>query len=203
MHLSNTNWDISADFEQAERKVFLKIFHNCAVHGCVFHYCQALKKNIAQYGLLKPYKNKPNFRYFIRKYMMLMMVPSDMVQEAWNELKTQVKKTFQKKYLSQFMDWLLHHDNTWMDKRYIIEDWSRWGNETGTNNLAGILNAKLVAMLSKHPTITEWIIGVQKHFAVTIARWEQLNKHGKTNWRSNKDVIHILSNAVLIMKSFR
>ena len=74
-----------------------------------------------------------------------------------------------------------------MDTRYLFEDCSRWGNKIGTNNLAEILNAKLAAVLGEHPTLTDWITGIQKQMALTIARWKQLNEHGKTNWRSNKE----------------
>ena len=72
------------------------LFPNCAVYGCGFHYCKALLKNIGDHGLAKTHKSNPEFRYLIRKYMMLMLVPSDMVQTAWDELSEQAKKTVPK-----------------------------------------------------------------------------------------------------------
>ena len=69
------------DFEQAERNAFIKKAPNCCVYGCGFHYCQALMKNIGTYGLLKPYKYNQIFRHYIPKHVMLMTLPSDMVQQ--------------------------------------------------------------------------------------------------------------------------
>ena len=81
----------------------------------------------------------------------------------------------------QFSNWITYHMTTWMDGTYDIEDWNRWGNDIGTNNLAESLNNQLVNALGKHPSLTKWIIGIQSQMAITITRWKQLNKHGKTN----------------------
>ena len=43
-------------------------------------------KNIGECGLRKSYKDNAEFRYHFRKYMMLMLLPIDSVQDGWDAL---------------------------------------------------------------------------------------------------------------------
>ena len=81
------DWNVMMVFERGERNTFEKVFLNCAVYGCGFHCCKALLKNLGDHGLTKLYRNNARFRCYIRKYMMLMLLPSHMVQEAQDQLK--------------------------------------------------------------------------------------------------------------------
>ena len=74
-----------------------------------------------------------------------------------------------------------------MDGKYCIEDWNRWKNKLGTNNLAEIFNCRLVEVVGVHPSLTDWISEIQKQLALTIVRWKQLNIHGKTHWKANEE----------------
>ena len=191
--LSNCAWDVMADFEKAEKKAFEATFKQCQVYGCGFHYCQALMKNVAEHGLKKLYRKNGNFRYYIRKYMMLMLVPIDDVKEVWQKLKVEAETTdvVPSEYVSQFNNWFAYHETTWIDGTYSIEDWNRFGNDVGTNNLAESVNASLLEKLGKHPSLTKWITGIQELMASTIVRWKQLNKYGKTNWRSHREQLKL------------
>ena len=175
------------DFEKAERNAFKKVIQSCKIHGCGFHYCKALLKNLGDHGLTKLYRDDQRFRYHICKYMMLMLLPSNMVQEAWNKLKHESKKVVPKRYQQQFSNWLEYHRNTWMDNLYQITEWNRWKSTLRTNNLAEIFNCRLSQALGNHPSLVVWITEIQKQLALTVARWKQLNAFGRTHYKANAE----------------
>ena len=187
--LSHCDWNVMMDFEKAERNAFQQVFPNTAIFGCGFHYCQALLKNIGDHGLLTLYRDRdnPKFRYYIRKYMMLMLLPSHMVQETWVELKRLAKTSVPAGSKNQFSDWLQYHKSTWMDGTYNIDDWNRWKNKLGTNNLAEIFNCRLSQVLGSHPSLVDWVTEIQKQLALTISRSKQLDTFGKTHWKATQE----------------
>ena len=185
--LKKCDWDVMMDFERGERKAFEAEFPKCVVHGCGFHYCKALFKNLGDHGLTKVYRSNTNFRYHIRKYMMLMLMPSHMVQKAWNELKTHAAKTVPKTYQTQFANWLKYHKKIWMDGTYNIDEWNMWKAKLRTNNLAEIFNCRLSQVLGSHPSLVDWITEIQKQLALTVARWKQLLAFGKTHYKANAE----------------
>ena len=185
--ISKCEWDIMADYEIAERKALEQNIKNCVVHGCGFHYPQAVMKNISEKGLIKPYRDNKDFRHYIRKFQMLMLLPSTEVQTAFNKLKAMAPELVPDGYESNWEDWINYYETTWIDGRYNIDAWNRFGVDLRSNNLAEIVNAQLVESLGKHPPLTQWITGIQKQLALTIVRWNQLNKYGKTNWKGNNE----------------
>ncbi|KAL8606286.1 hypothetical protein ACOMHN_024182 [Nucella lapillus] len=59
------------------------------VHGCWFHYSQALFRRIHKLGLLHPFRRVTSFKRLIHKYMALPLLPSTRIEEGLDELKNE------------------------------------------------------------------------------------------------------------------
>ncbi|KAL8596226.1 hypothetical protein ACOMHN_021266 [Nucella lapillus] len=59
------------------------------VHGCWFHYSQALFRRIHKLGLLHPFRRVTSFNRLIHKYMALPLLPSTRIEEGLDELQNE------------------------------------------------------------------------------------------------------------------
>ena len=184
--ISQTSTDCMADFEGAERNAIVSTQNpngGCC-KGCGFHYCQGCLGNIKTKKLYKRYKDNYGFRWYIRKYMMLMLLPVNKVQEAWKDRST-YKYVETEQERQDLLAWIDdYHYKTWMKGgKNKLKDWNLYRVKMRTNNLAENTNRKLSQLLGKHPQLFEWMMGIQRMAALTQCRWIQLQEHDKTRLR--------------------
>ena len=74
------------DFEKAAYGAFIAIFRGCDVHGCFFHFKQAIHRKIQELGLQTKYTDNLAFRVRISSLGALSFVPPDHVKGAFNDL---------------------------------------------------------------------------------------------------------------------
>ena len=53
-----------SDWERASRKAFKHVYPETRIHGCWFHYTQAIWKHIQKFGLAQSYRNRPELAIF-------------------------------------------------------------------------------------------------------------------------------------------
>ena len=68
-------------------QLYISQFSTAQHHGCFFHYCQALYKNIQLLGLSTAYLDDEEIRLASRSAMALALVPNEHVKEAFELLK--------------------------------------------------------------------------------------------------------------------
>ena len=73
---------VSCDFEEALHQALQITFPNIELKGCMFHYCQALLRKINNIGYKNRYLNDERFKYWIRQFMILAVIPIDHLKDA-------------------------------------------------------------------------------------------------------------------------
>lgn len=96
-------------------------------HGCFFHYCQALHKNIQSLGLSTSYLDDEDIRLACRNVMALALMPKEHVGEAFEVLKENSP--------AELADFFSYVQQQWF-KRVPPEYWVVSDLDWRTNNFA-------------------------------------------------------------------
>jgi hypothetical protein len=83
--------EVSLDFESAAWKGFLRVLPGIEIHGCCFHFYQAIFRKIQKLGLSKFYCNNPRIRRLCMKLMSLNLLPHRFIRSSFNNLKSQAR----------------------------------------------------------------------------------------------------------------
>ena len=59
------------------------VFKDVEIKGCWFHYCQAIKRNLFAFGLKKRYVSDWNFRFWIRRILVLPLIQVEYLEQAF------------------------------------------------------------------------------------------------------------------------
>ena len=80
--------NVMVDFELALIRAIEVKFPLSYVHGCFFHYCQAIFRKVSQEGLATQYSDRTSdIRQGVRRMMTLPFLPEHDIEEAWEEVK--------------------------------------------------------------------------------------------------------------------
>ncbi|XP_051163107.1 uncharacterized protein LOC127282712 [Leptopilina boulardi] len=74
------------DYEVALQSALREEFPGIIVHGCHFHYCQALYRSAVRYGLKNHLRNNANIRHVISLLMSLALLPANLVVPTYNQI---------------------------------------------------------------------------------------------------------------------
>ena len=82
---------VMSDFElamqQAIRQAFGSEDHVVEIKGCWFHFCQAILRKVNEIGLKISYQNSYQFRFWIKRFMALALIPIDKLKDGINIIK--------------------------------------------------------------------------------------------------------------------
>ena len=82
---------VMLDFELAMQQALRTVLaENVIIKGCWFHFCQAILRKIGQLGLKEEYNNNFNFRFWVKQFMALALIPLSKLEEAINIIKTTI-----------------------------------------------------------------------------------------------------------------
>ncbi|KAG1675535.1 hypothetical protein GQR58_014656 [Nymphon striatum] len=73
------------DFEKGLWKGLRSVFQNRIIHGCSFHFAQALYKQVQKKGLQHEYEQKGNVYELLRKVFALPFLPADDIASAFQK----------------------------------------------------------------------------------------------------------------------
>lgn len=103
------------DFEKAMRNSLRRNFPSAKVSGCWFHYCHALKRNAAKINMFtKKLKNNINARRLYKKFMILPLLPSESINDAFNLLKQETDEKIIN--FPEFTQFISYYERQWMKK---------------------------------------------------------------------------------------
>ena len=168
---------LMADFELALRSALSSVFPAALLDACFFHYCQAILDNVNKLGYKTEYEAvttdratgtlvHSEFHTWVRRLMMLAMVPPSDVPAAFETIVDNVPERLQ-------MDPLLaYFERTWIaglngrQARYPPPSWNQVGRIESdlnrTNNNCESFNKTFTSVVGHaHPTIYNFLSAVQ------------------------------------------
>ena len=87
-HLSTTSTSVSTTdflhrFRDSYRNSIQRAFTHATLKSCFFHYTQCIWIKTQKLELATAYRDNDNVRLFIRRAVVLPLVPSELVEEVW------------------------------------------------------------------------------------------------------------------------
>ncbi|CAF1246239.1 unnamed protein product [Adineta ricciae] len=170
---------IITDFEPSLISAIPAEFPDAIHQGCFFHHNQALYQRIQSLGLATAYAEDDEIRSFCRKLMALPMLPLDVVETSFYQLRTALNNR-QKEELRQLF---LYYNDYWMNK-VPINMWNVHGCQHRTNNVCyhNRLNRRLERAHANIWTFIRCIASEEsrfQHFLIQLETGAQ--RRAKTN----------------------
>ena len=131
-----------ADFEQAIKNALVTVFPDIDVHGCRFHFGQALIKKIKAVGLQSDYLNTPAVKKWGKKYVALCTLPANLIPDELAKLQretTNYPNRFTKQKMKKFEAYFI---KIWMRQK-TPECFSTFGLRHRTNNSVESLHSQM------------------------------------------------------------
>ncbi len=137
--------EILLDFETAAIAAFREVFAEGQVKGCLFHYCQAVHRNVGQNGLENVYTQVPPYdtpeyhgvRRWVQRLRALPLVPPDMIRVVWNDCLTNPPWTDDPVVDGNLRAFRDYFKNTWLPNRAKLDLCNHWHTQrTRTTNHA-------------------------------------------------------------------
>ena len=132
-HLDNVDIDLVTDFEPATWEAAAKVFPKATMHGCSFHWAQAVMRAVQLKGLIVAYKTDLHVNRFIKKLFALPYLPVDEIEGAFDRLASSGTEEF-KEEVKPIVDYIR---NTWMNgcQQYSKPtSWCVYNRAIRTNN---------------------------------------------------------------------
>ena len=100
--------------QQAIRQAFSTSTKKIQVKGCWFHFCQALLRKINKMGDKLKYQNNADFRFWIKSFMALPLIPVEKLQDALDIIMESKLNRKQVNFLKYFVSqWCKKMDLDW------------------------------------------------------------------------------------------
>eukprot|EP01083_Nonionella_stella_P132308 402210_1 len=103
--------------------------------GCWFHFCKCLVRKMNELGLTALYRNKHDrtFYKFMRGFLMLPLLPKDLIPKAFDILIQLKHLNVPKEHMDAFDRFVVYMKSTWMDGLYKIKEWCIYNSWIRTN----------------------------------------------------------------------
>ena len=85
-NLANKDMDMVTDFEAAIWTAAEEVFPDASMHGCSFHWCQAVMRAVGEKSLAQAYRTNHNVRTYIWKLFALPYLPLGEIEGAFYRL---------------------------------------------------------------------------------------------------------------------
>ncbi|XP_046543659.1 uncharacterized protein LOC124253853 [Haliotis rubra] len=125
------------DYEAAVISAISEVFPDSSVRGCLFHYSQALWRQVLERGLSRDYMNNPAVQAHVRRAAALPLLPLNQVQDAWFEV---IEQSPDGDRVAAFNDYVT---STWVedDAKFPAHIWNQHENTGPRSNddMAGLL----------------------------------------------------------------
>ena len=99
------------------------MFLDVNIHGCYFHYSQAIMRKAKSIGLTK----KKRHRRLIKNIIAAALLPAEHIAETFTILENNHTS-------SKYKDMFNYLKRTWLVKPFVPSTWSQFGRATRTNN---------------------------------------------------------------------
>jgi hypothetical protein len=154
---------VHGDFEKAAHNAFRSKF-NCTIKGCLFHFTQALMRQIKEKGCYCLYRDNETVNKWFQLFKSLPFLPLDKVNEGFEYIKKNIPDA-DNKNLQAFLEYFYM---TWMNEDGkdsfppIIWNHHNTTDSPRTNNhMEGFNRSLNFHVITSKPTIYELIINLK------------------------------------------
>jgi hypothetical protein len=169
---SNNNFkptEIIIDFEDAMIEALKEVLPETKIIGCMFHYTQAIIRNVQKNGLKTTYDGNPLLRSLVRRLIALAFLPEDKVFVACQTIVNSIIEN--NLFTNEMKSFLEYFTATWINDgaKFPISLWNQYKRTTRTDAVAeGWNSAYNREFHSTHPNIFKVI--------TTLKSDEQMNR---------------------------
>lgn len=119
---------VTLDYEAAVWEAIKREFEDVQLHGCAFHWSQAVWRKAQQLGIQPEYEKGNSVHQFMRRIFSLQLVPAEHISPILDELE-------QRSPNDQISALLQYINNTWLQSSiWSVNTWSQYGRAIRTNN---------------------------------------------------------------------
>lgn len=119
--------DFVVDFEAALWKALREVFQGAEIHGCCFHWSQAVWRKVQDKGLATEYKKRRGAHKFIRKLLCLPFLPAEHIAPVFDDMEDIAP--------DRYTGLMRYIRRTWLtNPLWPVECWSVYGMSVRTNN---------------------------------------------------------------------
>ncbi|XP_048248931.1 uncharacterized protein LOC125378115 [Haliotis rufescens] len=152
---------IFTDFEKAVQNAVRHVF-DCELKGCLFHYRQAVWRNVQKCGLQSAFANNPDVNLFVRRASALPLLRPEDIEDFWfNALEA---ANMADPSISKLADYVTEQ---WVEgeDRNMWNHFDTLGPRT-TNHVEG-WHARINKMTTNHPNIFRFITLIKSEQSMT------------------------------------
>jgi len=121
--------EVILDFELAMWEAVRETLPAVHLHGCMFHWAQAIYRQMSQLGLQTAYREHGTVHSVMKKLLALPYLPRRHIPEAFQNIREQAEPS------QQLTDLMSYVDVTWMKSTtWAIGNWSSYRRPIHTNN---------------------------------------------------------------------
>lgn len=171
-----------ADFEKATRKAAREVWPGCSIDGCMFHFCQAIKRKARSMEEVSAALKKEEARTVLRMYMRLCLLPLSKVDEGLKAIKQYSKQHRLGQALERFHEYFVE---TWMHN-YTPADWNVQNRIRRTNNNLESFNSVLKTVIQRNPSAYSFLDSMQSIVYRLNNDYEHETKHNSQRESQSK-----------------
>uniref|UniRef100_A0A1Y1M514 HECT domain-containing protein n=1 Tax=Photinus pyralis TaxID=7054 RepID=A0A1Y1M514_PHOPY len=156
---SMTATQIMCDYERALYQSLMEIFPESEIHGCFFHFCQAIYRQSKKLGLGSLMTQNEHAQFVLRKIMALALLPCDMAVEGFNLIKSEAPDDIR----NAFSNFFTYVESTWLEG-VTPQLFSVFNLVRRTNNAVEAYHRVLNQKFGVHPNVwafTEHLVQLQ------------------------------------------
>ena len=117
------------DFEAGLWKALRSVFNDPVIHGCAYHFTQALWRKVQELGLQTLYCKRDKVYKIVKQVLALQFLPHEDIREAFHELSNKVG------VIGPIREFMNYVNETWLQHNvWKVDNWSVFGRSIRTNN---------------------------------------------------------------------
>ncbi|XP_045132808.1 uncharacterized protein LOC123517043 isoform X1 [Portunus trituberculatus] len=121
--------DVVCDFEAAIWQAVKECMPDVHLHGCHFHWCQAVYRKLNSLGLSTAYRKRGPLYHLFKRVLALPYLPRRHIHGAFDQLKLQAEQSAQ---IIQLFDYI---ETTWFQSAtWDVVNWCNFKKLVRTNN---------------------------------------------------------------------
>ena len=116
--------------EKGSQNAFRHAYPGARIYGCWFHYTQNIWRKTRKCGLTSCYRMNPELALFVKKIMVIPLLPSELIQSTYSVLQPLALQPIDKWKLNAFLGYF---ERYW-SRQVTPSELSVFDLENGTNN---------------------------------------------------------------------